>query len=121
MLFKLFLFFDHILNKFCFPIFLKVNSIFLILNHEGKSSFFSMSVLNSFQVMGVGETKTPHLNRTFYLPNSQILWIHKSWNFPLYFVLSHVSHFFFLFIFSLNPGNLYDQNSLGIQFSSNII
>ena len=68
--------------------------------------------------MGVGETKTPHLKRTFYLPNSQILWIHRSWNFPLYFILSHLV---FLFIFSLNPGNLYDQNSLGIQFSSNTV
>lgn len=72
--------------------------------------------------MGVGETKTPHLKCSFYLPNSQILWIHASWNFPLYFILSHlVFLFFFLFIFSLNPGNLYDQNSLGIQFSSNTV
>ena len=77
-----------------------MNDIFGI-KSLGKSSFFDIWVLNDFRVIVVGNQRHRTWNTflTCVILN-QILWIHKSQNFPLYFILS------LLLLFSSFSGTL---------------
>ena len=125
--FVFFVFFDCILDGLIFLIFKGELDNFSI-KYLGEIKFLSKSryfkVLNGFQVMVVGESETPHLKCTSYLPNSESNSVEsqKLELCSLFHPFSSVAFFFSRFnlnqrIFHCFSRFSLNQNSLGIQFS----